>query len=58
MKFLGVFDTVGALGRRGLNSSERTHNMWLSPRVSFARHALDGMSGPRPLDGAGASLAS
>ena len=40
VKFLGVFDTVGALGRRGLNSSERTHNMWLSPRVSFARHAL------------------
>lgn len=38
--FLGVFDTVGALGRRGLHSGDQWHNMQLHPSVSFVRHAL------------------
>lgn len=41
VKFLGVFDTVGALGVPGaLSSRHRFHNVKLSDAVVCARHAL------------------
>ncbi len=38
--FLGVFDTVGSLGREGLRAPGSNHNLQLSPAVLVARQAL------------------
>jgi len=38
--FLGVFDTVGALGVPGLQRAPRFHDVQLSTQVQRARHAL------------------
>lgn len=40
VSFLGVFDTVGALGPNGLRPGANAHNVQLSSAVSTARHAL------------------
>lgn len=40
VRFLGVFDTVSALGRHGLHPVVNSHNLSLSPSVHTARQAL------------------
>ena len=40
VNFLGVFDTVGALGVPGLQAAPRFHDVQLSGQVLRARHAL------------------
>lgn len=40
VSFLGVFDTVGALGVPGLQRAPRFHDVQLSRQVERARHAL------------------
>ncbi len=40
VSFLGVFDTVGALGVPGLQQAPRFHDVQLSTQVLRARHAL------------------
>ncbi len=38
--FLGAFDTVGSLGKRGYAPGDHWHDMTLHPSVRVARHAL------------------
>lgn len=40
VQFLGVFDTVSAIGRHGMRRGEVSHDMSLRPHVQTARQAL------------------